>query len=78
MANVPCIQEKLSQEAFGGAKIRLLNSKNILIADADGTRGMFHTRYRHGSIGIASSYYGMSLTIRYPSISVYSAFAVDL
>ena len=38
LANVPCIQEKLSQEAFGGAKIRLLNSKNILIADADGTR----------------------------------------
>ena len=39
---LPCIQEKLSQEAFGGAKVRLLNSKNILIADADGTRGMLY------------------------------------
>ena len=38
-ANVTCIQEKLSREAFGGAKVQLLNSKNILLADVDGTRG---------------------------------------
>lgn len=28
-ANVPCIQEKLSREAFNSVKVRLLNSKNI-------------------------------------------------
>lgn len=39
-ANVASVQEKLSREAFSGTRVRLLNSKNILIADADGTRGM--------------------------------------
>ena len=39
-ANVSYIQDKVSQEAFGGAKVRLLNAKNILLADAEGTRGM--------------------------------------
>lgn len=34
------VQEKLSREAFSGTRVCLLNSKNILIADADGTRGM--------------------------------------
>lgn len=38
-ANVVCVQDKLSREAFGGAKVRLLNSKNILVADTEGTRG---------------------------------------
>ena len=35
-ANVSYIQEKLSQEAFGGEKVKLLNAK---VADAEGTRG---------------------------------------
>ena len=39
-ANVTYIQEKLSCEAFSGGKVRLLNSKNILLADVEGTRGM--------------------------------------
>ena len=38
-ANVSYIQEKLSQEAFDGARVKLLNTKNILLADAEGTRG---------------------------------------
>ena len=38
-ANVSYIQEKLSQEAFGGDRVKLLNAKNILLADAEGTRG---------------------------------------
>ena len=33
-ANVSFIQEKLSMEAFGGSSVKLLNSHNILIADA--------------------------------------------
>ena len=37
-ANVS-IQEKLSREAFGGSGLKLLNSKNIRIADAEGTQG---------------------------------------
>ena len=36
-AKVSCLQEKLSREAFGGSAVRLLNSKNILIADTEGT-----------------------------------------
>ena len=40
-ANVPWIQEKLSGEAFSGARIRLLNAKNIPIADTEGTRGVY-------------------------------------
>ena len=38
-ANVAYIQEKLSQEAFIGENVRLLNAKNILLVDAEGTRG---------------------------------------
>ena len=34
-ANVSFIQEKLSREAFGGSGVKLLNLKNILIADAE-------------------------------------------
>jgi hypothetical protein len=37
-ANVS-IQEKLSREAFGGSSVKLLNSNNIIIADAEGTQG---------------------------------------
>jgi hypothetical protein len=39
-ANVTSIQDKLSREAFSGAKVCLLNSKDILLADMDGTRGI--------------------------------------
>ena len=39
-ANVSFLQEKLSREAFGGSGVKLLNSKNILIADTEGTQGM--------------------------------------
>ena len=38
-ATVTYITEKLSNEAFDGAKVRLLNAKNILLADVEGTRG---------------------------------------
>ena len=38
-ANVAYVQEKLSQEAFSGENVKLLNSKNILLADAEGTQG---------------------------------------
>ena len=38
-AYVSFIQEKLSREAFGGSSVKLLNSKNILISDAEGTQG---------------------------------------
>ena len=34
-ASVSYIQEKLTQEAFGGDKVKLLNAKNILLADAE-------------------------------------------
>ena len=39
-ANVTYIQEKLSQEAFSGERVKLLNAKNIMLADVEGTRGM--------------------------------------
>ena len=39
-ANVSYIQQKLSQEAFDGARVKHLNTKNILLADAEGTRGL--------------------------------------
>ena len=39
-STVTCIQNKLSDEAFNGEKVRLLNAKNILLADAVGTQGM--------------------------------------
>ena len=29
----------MSKEAFSGARVKLLNAKNILIADVEGTRG---------------------------------------
>lgn len=38
-ATVTYITEKLSNEAFDGAKVHLLNAKNILLADVEGTRG---------------------------------------
>ena len=38
-ANVTSVQEKLSREAFSGGRVRLLNAKNILIDDVEGTRG---------------------------------------
>ena len=38
-ANVESIQEKLSHEAFDGARTRLLTCKNVLLADVEGTRG---------------------------------------
>ena len=38
-ASVNYVQEKVSQEAFNGAPIKLLNAKNILLADVDGTSG---------------------------------------
>jgi hypothetical protein len=47
-ANVTSIQDKLSREAFSGAKFRLLNSKNILLADMDGTRGIISLAQRAG------------------------------
>ena len=37
--------EKVSQEAFSGAKVRLMNAKNILLADVDGTTGLFMIVY---------------------------------
>ena len=37
-ARVSCLQEKLSREAFNGSAVRLLNSKNILIANTEGTQ----------------------------------------
>jgi hypothetical protein len=37
-ATVSSIADKLSKEAFGGVKVQLLNSKNIMIADTEGTR----------------------------------------
>ena len=39
-ATVSSIADKLSKEAFGGVKVRLLlNSKKVMIADTEGTRG---------------------------------------
>ena len=38
-ATVTYVTEKLSDEAFDGAKVRLMNAKNILLTDVDGTRG---------------------------------------
>ena len=39
-ANVTYVVDKLSREAFNGSRVRLLNAKNISIADVEGTRGM--------------------------------------
>ena len=38
-ANVQWIQDKLSAEAYGGARVGLLNAKNVPIADTEETRG---------------------------------------
>ena len=38
-ANVNAIEERLSREAFNNGRVKLLNAKNILIADVEGTRG---------------------------------------
>ena len=42
-ANVSYILDKLSREAFNGSRVKLLNAKNILIANVDGTRGKAKT-----------------------------------
>lgn len=39
-ASVNYVMEKLSQEAFSGAKVRLMNAKNIPLADVEGTTGL--------------------------------------
>ncbi len=41
-ANVEYIQEKLSSEAFNGEKVKLMNVKNIAIADTEATRGLYN------------------------------------
>ena len=38
-ASVGQIAEKISIEAFSGRQVKLLNSKNLLIPDVEGTRG---------------------------------------
>ena len=38
-ATVSDVQEKISREAFGEAAVKLLNAKNVLLADVEGTRG---------------------------------------
>ena len=40
-ANVTYIQEKLSAEAFNGEQVKLMNARNIAIADTEATRGMY-------------------------------------
>lgn len=39
-ANVRDVCEKVAQEAFSGTPVCLLNSKNLLIQDVDGTKGL--------------------------------------
>ena len=36
-----CIEDNISTEAFSGAGVKLLNAKNVLIADVQGTTGKF-------------------------------------
>lgn len=38
-ANVQYVSEKLKTEAFSNQSVRLLNSKNLLIPDVEGTKG---------------------------------------
>ena len=38
-ANVHDVYDRLSKEAFGGASVCLLHSKNLSIQDMDGTKG---------------------------------------
>ena len=38
-ANVSAICDRVSQEAFEGSTVYLLNAKNLPIHDVDGTRG---------------------------------------
>ena len=38
-ASVSYVQDKISNEAFSGANVKLLNAKNLLIADVEGTTG---------------------------------------
>ena len=38
-ANVRDVSDKISQESFGGSRVRLLNVKNLPIYDMDGSRG---------------------------------------
>lgn len=44
-ANVTYVMDKLSREAFNGSKVKLLNAKNISIADVEGTRGKENFTY---------------------------------
>ena len=39
-ANVRDVCEKVGQQAFNGAPVCLLNSKNLPIQDVDGTKGL--------------------------------------
>ena len=41
-ADVQSVANKISQEAFGNAPVRLLNAKNLRIPDVDGTKGEAH------------------------------------
>ena len=38
-ASVEAVTARLSREAFGGAKVHLLNAKNLPIPNVDGTKG---------------------------------------
>ena len=38
-ANVTSVCNRVSQEAFEGSAVCLLNAKNLLIHDVDGTKG---------------------------------------
>ena len=44
-ANVSAVCERLSQEAFDGSAVCLLNSKNLPIHDVDSTKGFYYTAY---------------------------------
>ena len=46
-ANVTYVIDKLSREAFSGSWVRLLNAKNIPVADVEGTRGMSQIACTH-------------------------------
>ena len=39
-ATLQVVSDRISREAFDGANVRLLNSKNLPIPDVDGTRGV--------------------------------------
>ena len=63
-ANVTYIQEKLSQEAFSGENVKLLNAKNILLADAEGTRGIYMYMYTMNAFCLLLlQYYPLSISL---------------